>query len=286
MIDKEFERSWREFFPLLGTPAFNLPPLATMMETAESLDTACDFVEALSPDDDSQVEQGLFVARLAIQYSLERFDLLGIYEGPGPPTPTSLHQALKILRGLAASAREEVRLGQLALGGGAGTQKLEDNATKQRAEPKEQRAEPKKPKAHPTKKSKTHERELVDLKMQQYLENNPGASIRDVSEEVGLAPSTIVKREVWQLEMARRKAEKPVAKKDHRQLTDKMLGACGETDDPAARVIKNEAIFQWLLEQASPEERAKLHMMPPEKKDELIDMSRDTYEDAHPYPDD
>lgn len=127
----------------------------------------------------------------------------------------------------------------------------------------------------------------VNLLVHKYLSQNPGAPIRDVVEGVDLSQGKVQGTEAWQVEMARRKAAKPPPKIKERQLTRKMLAAIEQKDGPAVRnVIKNDAIWRWLLETAQPSERVGLHMKTQEQRADLIELSREQYDEEHAEPDD
>jgi hypothetical protein len=84
--------------------------------------------------------------------------------------------------------------------------------------------------------------------------------------------------------MAERKAAKAPPKKSERQLTDKIVAAKGKEDDPAAKVMQAEAIWEWLLENAKHEQKVELHMLRAEQRAELIELSREQYEREHDEP--
>jgi hypothetical protein len=125
----------------------------------------------------------------------------------------------------------------------------------------------------------------ANIRIKKFLDTHPRATIREVAEEVKLSIGKVQSLDAWKRAMAERKATKPTTKRTERQLTDKMLKARGEKDDPAAKVMQDEAIWQWLLEKAKPKEKAELHMKTPEKRAELIEMAREQYEAEHAEPD-
>lgn len=126
----------------------------------------------------------------------------------------------------------------------------------------------------------------ANILIKKYLESHPKATIREVSKAVGVSIGRIAKLDAWRREMAEREVAKPLPKKSERQLTDKMLAVMGKKDDPAAKVMLDEAIFRWLLENANQEERATLHMKNAEEKAKLIEEAREQYEQAHANVDD
>jgi hypothetical protein len=143
-----------------------------------------------------------------------------------------------------------------------------------------------KPRANRKKRSEIPDDYEANIRVRKFLDTNPRAGIRQVSEAIELSTGKISKLEAWQLEMAKRKSERPMATKEHQQLTEKMLAAVGNHDDPAATVIQDEAIWQWVLEQAPPKQRAELHMKSSVEKAEVIELSREAYENQQFDPDD
>ena len=99
-----------------------------------------------------------------------------------------------------------------------------------------------------------------NIHIKKYLDSHPRATIREVAKEVGLSTGKVHKFDAWKRAMAERKAAKPPPKKSAIQLTDKILVARGKMNDPAAKFMQDEAIWQWLLEAAKGKERAVLHM--------------------------
>ena len=142
------------------------------------------------------------------------------------------------------------------------------------------------PRATAKKRSEIPDDDELNLLIKRHLKQNPRASIRDVSDAIGISIGKVNKLEAWRLEMARRKSERTPASREHRQLNDKILASVGKDDDPAKKVLEDEAIWQWLLEQASPKERAELHMKSDAEKVEIIELSRETYKRRHPDADD
>jgi len=153
-------------------------------------------------------------------------------------------------------------------------------------EPKQAATLAAKPRATAKKRSEIPDDDELNLLIKRHLKQNPRASIRDVSDAIGISIGKVNKLETWRLEMARRKSERTPASREHRQLNDKILASVGKDDDPAKKVLEDEAIWQWLLEQASPKERAELHMKSDAEKVEIIELSRETYKRRRPDADD
>jgi hypothetical protein len=136
-------------------------------------------------------------------------------------------------------------------------------------------------KKHP-KRDEIPDDDEANLLIKKYLKNHPRPTIREVAEEIKLSTGKVSQLDAWKRHMAERKAAKPPPKKSERSLTDKMLAAKGKTDDPAAKIMQDEAIWQWLLEKAKPNEKAELHMKTPEEKAKLIELSREKHKEEHP----
>jgi hypothetical protein len=127
----------------------------------------------------------------------------------------------------------------------------------------------------------------INIRLKQYLDKNPRATIREIAEVVDLSTGKVSQMDAWRREMARRKAAKEPAQRDARPLTDSMLAAMGREDDPATKmVMKDEAIWQWVLETAKPNERAGLHMKTAEERAKLVELVREQYDEEHTDSDD
>jgi len=120
----------------------------------------------------------------------------------------------------------------------------------------------------------------ANIRIRKYLDANPRAGIRDVAEAVGLSVGKVTKLDAWRQEMERRHAAKPQPRKAERPLTDEMLATIGRHDDPADTLVRDDAIWQWLLEQAKPTERAELRRKGAAERAELIRLAREQYEIA------
>ena len=110
----------------------------------------------------------------------------------------------------------------------------------------------------------------ANIAVRKFLEQHPHATARQVVQGVGIAPGRVSKLDSWRAVQGRRKANKTPAPKRERKLTRKMLETLGRTNDPALRIEVKEAVWQRLLEEAEPQERAKLHSMKAEDRDRLI----------------
>jgi hypothetical protein len=114
----------------------------------------------------------------------------------------------------------------------------------------------------------------ANIRIKQFLEQHPGAPIREVVEAVGLSAGKVSVMDAWRREMGRREAAKKPAKKADRPLTKEMLACIGKednTDDVDARIDAEEAVWRETVEAADPQERARLHAMPEHERKELIE---------------
>jgi hypothetical protein len=117
----------------------------------------------------------------------------------------------------------------------------------------------------------------ANLMVKKFIDSHPKATIREISSATGISTGRIAKLDTWRLVMAQRKAERPSPKKLERPLMQKMQASLGKYNDPAARLMEEEAIFQWLLERAKPDERVRLHMTKGEEREKLIELTREQY---------
>jgi hypothetical protein len=134
MLDKTFKALWKEqFTPFLHR---HLPQTATLIETADKLDSALGFLGTLSNDVEAEREQGLFVATLAIRYAMLTLAHFGLLDDdPTFPPPINLTQAKQALTNLLATLREHVRLGRMAVGEPGGADVSLGDAERDPAEP-------------------------------------------------------------------------------------------------------------------------------------------------------
>lgn len=122
----------------------------------------------------------------------------------------------------------------------------------------------------------------TNIRINQYLDQHPGAPIRDVAKAVDLSTGKVSKLDAWQREMDRRKVAKKPAKKDNRHLTRRMLACIGKKDnmdDVDARIDADDAAWRRIMEQADEKERAKLNAMTIEERRRLIEAAREHYAD-------
>ena len=114
-MDNASKKMWRsQFTPILHP---HLPLIATLMDTADKLNSARGFIETLSPDVDAERKYGLFVATLAIRYAMKTLDFFGLVDGDDAPMPVNLTQAKHALTNLIAHINENIQHAQFAAGG-------------------------------------------------------------------------------------------------------------------------------------------------------------------------
>jgi hypothetical protein len=276
-MDDAAKAYWRnQLTPILHP---HLPQMGTLIETANKLNAARGFIEPLSPSVDDEREQGLFVASLAIRCGLNTLEHFGLIDGDDPPMPINLAQAKQALTNVLAVINETIRHGQLAVSGAddAGDDiSIEDEGTGAAARPVASVDDktPKRPK-----RRDTPDNYEADLLVKRFLDGNPNATVKQVSEATGISTGRIAGLESWKRLMAQRKADRPTPKKSERPLTNKMLATRGKTDDPAEKIMKDEAVWQWLLENAEPKQKAELYLKTPELRQQLIELAREQYAD-------
>lgn len=273
MLDEQYQKFWQKQFTLLLLPLPHQPLLATLVETADKLDSVKGFLDPLSNDVPDEREQGMFVAKLAIRYGLRTLAHFGLLDDDADdlPPPANLTQAKNGVAHLLADYRQQIVLGRIA----AGEPDEVDDGTQAAATRQQGDAEPSK------RRSETPDADEANLLVLQHLKQHPKATIKDVSQATGISVGRIHGLEAWQRAMAQRKAAKPTTKKSERPLTQKMLASKGQKDDPAEQVMRDEAVWQWLLEKAKPKEKAELHMKAAAERAKLIELARQQYEDDH-----
>lgn len=119
----------------------------------------------------------------------------------------------------------------------------------------------------------------ANILINKYLVQNPKATIVEVATVVNLSTGKVSGMDAWRKEMARRKAAIEPLKKTHRPLTRKMLETRGQTDDPGARILVEEAVWRRLLEDSDEAGRANLHGMSEDARQRLIEHAMEHYAD-------
>ncbi|MFN6205795.1 MAG: hypothetical protein ACK49R_05065, partial [Planctomycetota bacterium] len=250
MIDDAFKATWRRQFTPIQHP--HLPLLATLMETADKLDAARGFIEPLSNGTETEREHGMFVGNLAIRYAMTMLDHFGLGDGDDYPLPIHLDQAKNALTNLVSVIQENIQLGQMAVGGlNEEAEAVQGIGVAPRRDATADADSAKQPK-----RSDAPDEYEANLLVKKFLDGHSKATGR------------ISGLDAWRREMAQRKATKPPPKKSERQLTGEMLAVRGtgdDNDDPANRVMEDDAIWNWLLDKAKPQERADLHMKTPKE---------------------
>jgi hypothetical protein len=183
---------------------------------------------------------------------------LGMDERPERPFPAeSLHVAKHQLDALERWVRQKVK---------------EDWTPPKTSEPEEAKVSNAKS-GRRCKRADFPDQYEVNLLVHKYLSQNPQARIRQVVESLGFSVGTVQKTEAWRLKQKRRRAEKPPQIKE-RQLTPKMQASIANEDnidDVDERIDRREATWRWIIEEATPTERARLNAMPNNDKEALID---------------
>jgi hypothetical protein len=245
-----------------------IQPVDTLLALAEWLAFQWRLVKGWELAGDKARPSALKDASRALRNAFRVLDWLGVEGRPERPLPTdNLEAAKKQLDDLERWIRDKHKSGWQP------TPKMAKPAPAPTA------------KKHP-KRGEIPDDYEANIRIKKYLESHPKATIRDVAAEVGLSTGKVAQLDAWKRAMAERKAAKPRPKKAERPLTDKMLAAKGQNDDPAAKVMQDEAIWQWLLETAKPKEKAELHMKNAEERATLIELVREQYQKDHADPGD
>jgi len=132
------------------------------------------------------------------------------------------------------------------------------------------------------KRSEKPDDDEANLLIKRFLKDHPKATIRDVANEVGLSTGKVSGLEAWRNHMAIRRAAKPPAKIKERPLTKKMLERVGKDDDPVQQMIRNEAIWDYLLKNVDRTMREELLKVSEEKRKELIQLTWDQWKEELP----
>lgn len=132
------------------------------------------------------------------------------------------------------------------------------------------------------KRSEKPDDDEANLIIKRFLKDYPKATIREVAREVGLSTGKVSGLEAWRNHMAFRRAAKPPSKVKERPLTKKMLECVGKDDDPVQPLIRNEAIWNYLLKNADRKSREELLKMSESKQCELIEKTWTQFRDQLP----
>jgi hypothetical protein len=117
----------------------------------------------------------------------------------------------------------------------------------------------------------------ANIAVRNFLKQHPDATAREVAKGVGIALGRVSGLQAWRAEVGRRKANNIPAPKPERRLTRKKLAAIGKKDDPSARLVAEEAAWQRLLEDAKPDERARLFALSKDDKAKLIQIALEQF---------
>lgn len=238
-----------------------IQPVDSLPNVAEWLAFQWRLVKGWELAGDKAKSTALEDAARTIRNAFRVLDWLGVDDRPERPLPTdNLEIAKKQIDALEQWIRDKHKSGWKPT-----PKKVEQAQT---------------PKKHPRREDIPDDDE-ANLLIKKFVQSHPKATIREVAAEVGLSVGKIAQLEAWKRVMAERKAAKPAPKKSERQLSDKQLAAIGQSADPAEKVMQDEAIWQWLIENAGPKEKAELHIKTPTERAKLIDLVREQYEDEH-----
>jgi hypothetical protein len=126
----------------------------------------------------------------------------------------------------------------------------------------------------------------ANSRLKQYLERTRWPNIRDAAKEVGLSTGKVSGLAEWREHIARQKAAKPQPKIKTIQMRRQILLGRGQQDKAIRKVMKADAIWNWLVNKAQPDQRAELYMATPNEKDKLIELAEEQFDEEHTEPDD
>lgn len=137
-------------------------------------------------------------------------------------------------------------------------------------------------KATDRKRRTTISTDEANFKASQIIKQNPDIKSRDLAKQIGIAHGRVSKLDSWKHLMAERKAKRMPGKKWERQLTDEMLACKGKNNDPTEKVILDEAVWEYILKNATEVERKEHLMKSREDKDLLIETTLSQFNDELP----
>jgi hypothetical protein len=244
--------------------------LSSLEDILERVGAALGYVQALDDPTPAEKQEAVAIAGMAIDYVERVYAHLHWSDGPAVPKPTNLGVAKMVLENLLGDAHQKRALRWLANRGGDDDALEEKGQAEATGEGQEQRSTPAKP--IPT--------DEANILVRKYLDGHPGALVKKVAEALGISTGRVAQSPAWQAEMGRRRANKyKPSEKPARPLSKKMLKSIGRDDDPAARLEAEEAVFRKLLEQAGPDERARLLAMKGAEKQRLIETASSQFAD-------
>jgi hypothetical protein len=128
-------------------------------------------------------------------------------------------------------------------------------------------------------------KEAAEVLIRDYLlmQNGEDPTIRDVNAATGVSVGAISNSPAWKVYQAQKKSMPPPSAKTIRtqRLTRMMREAIGKEADPCEKISKEEAAWRYLLENATPQEKAFLHALKPQERADRINLVIDQITDLN-----
>jgi hypothetical protein len=126
-------------------------------------------------------------------------------------------------------------------------------------------------------------KEEANILVREYLNTHGNGTVKEIHQATGVSTGAISQSAAWKAHQAKKKSNSDVAVPcvKTRPLTSKMLEAVGLEADPGEQISAEEVGWQYLLENATPEERARLHAMTPSERAEQIRLAIEQLSDRY-----
>jgi hypothetical protein len=124
-------------------------------------------------------------------------------------------------------------------------------------------------------------KEEAENLVRDHLKAHPSATVKEIHEATGVSTGSIANTTAWKKHQEKKSSAdtSPGRALRMRPLTDKMLAARGQENDPSSRMEAGEEVWRYILENATPEERARLHALTQAERDEHIRTVQQQLED-------
>jgi hypothetical protein len=124
-------------------------------------------------------------------------------------------------------------------------------------------------------------RQEANILVREYLKKNPAATVKEIRQATEVSSGAISQSAAWKAYQAAKQqaGARPGRSPKTVRLTAKMQEAIGRPADPSAAITADEAAWQYLLEQATAQERGRLNSMNPKDRAEQIRLVREQFAD-------
>jgi hypothetical protein len=124
-------------------------------------------------------------------------------------------------------------------------------------------------------------KEEAEILVRDHLKAHPSATVKEIHEATGVSTGSIANTSAWKGHQAKKELAdtSPGRAPRTRPLTNNMLAARGQEDDPSSRMEAEEIVWRYLIENATPEERERLNALKPAERAEYIRTVRQQLED-------